>query len=75
MWGGGGATQSGKGYQLRSDRLRDWSLIKGKGGGGLQNGRGGGVKFYPYKGGGGAEKGLAMLKGGLEVVLTRELEV
>ena len=32
---------------------------------GLQNGRGGHVKFYPYeKGGGGAEKVLAMLKGG-----------
>ena len=39
------------------------------GGGGLQNGRGGGhVKFYPYhrtgERGGGAEKVLAMLKGG-----------
>ena len=44
--------------------LRDWSLIKGRGGG-LQNGRGGGhVTFYPYKKGGGAEKVLAMLKGG-----------
>ena len=28
---GGGATQSGKGNQLRSDRLRDWSLITGRG--------------------------------------------
>ena len=26
---------------------RDWSLIKGRGG--LQNGRGGHVKFYPYE--------------------------
>ena len=44
--------------------LRDWSLITGRGG--LQNGREGGhVKFYPYeKGGGGADKVLAMLKGG-----------
>ena len=35
-------------------------------GGWLQNGRGGGqVKFYLYeKGGGGAEKVLAMMKGG-----------
>ena len=36
--------------------------------GGLQNGRGGGgrvhAKFYPYEKGGGAEKVLAMLKGG-----------
>ena len=41
--------------------LRDWSLITGRGG--LQNGRGGHVKFYPYEKGG-AEKVLAMLKGG-----------
>ena len=32
--------------------------------GGLQNGRGGHVKFYPYEKGGGAEKVLGMLKGG-----------
>ena len=32
--------------------VREWSLITGRGG--LQNGRGGHVKFYPYvKGGGG----------------------
>ena len=30
--------------------FRDWSLITGRGG--LQNGRGGHVKFYPYKKGG-----------------------
>ena len=30
--------------------LRDWSLITGRGG--LQNGRGGQVKFYPYEKGG-----------------------
>ena len=45
--------------------LRDWSLITGRGGGGLQNGRGRGVNFYPYnptKKGGGGEKVLAMLK-------------
>ena len=41
--------------------FRDWSLITGRGG--LQNGRGGHVKFYPYEKGG-AEKVLAMLKGG-----------
>ena len=43
--------------------IRDWSLITGMGGG-LQNGRGGvQVKFYPYEKRG-AEKVLAMLKGG-----------
>ena len=40
--------------------LRDWSLITGRGGG-LQNGRGWHVKPYEK---GGAEKVLAMLKGG-----------
>ena len=35
--------------------LRDWSLITGRGGG-LQNGRGGHVKFYPYEKGGGGRK-------------------
>ena len=37
--------------------VRDWSLITGRrGGGGVQNGRGGGhMKFYPF---------LAILKGG-----------
>ena len=54
----------------------DWSLITGRGG--LQNGRGGGVKFYPYKKG---RAVLAVLKGGggdtksFEVALTWELEV
>ena len=34
----------------RSIILRDWSLITGRGGGGLQNGRGGGlVKLNPYE--------------------------
>ena len=48
--------------------LRDWSLITGRGGG-LQNGRGGGhVKFDPYEKGG-AEKVLAILKGGAQQVL------
>ena len=32
--------------------------------GGLQKGRGGHVKFYSYEKGGGAEKALAILKGG-----------
>ena len=41
-------------------------LVINYGEGGLQNGRGGHVKFYPYEkgGGGGTEKVLAMLKGG-----------
>ena len=34
--------------------FRVWSLSAGRGGGGLQNGRGGGhVKFYSYEKGGG----------------------
>ena len=37
--------------RMCSGRLRDWSLITGKGGG-LQNGRGGHVKFYLYEKGG-----------------------
>ena len=56
---------------------------KDRGGGGLQNGRGGGqVKFYHYKNGGGGRVRivLAMLKGSggeqcFGVVLTHELEV
>ena len=34
----------------RSISIREWSLITGRGG--LQNGRGGHVKFYPYEKGG-----------------------
>ena len=48
-------------YQGRYRDLREWSLITGRGG--LQNARGGHVKFYPYEKGG-AEKVLAILKGG-----------
>ena len=45
--------------------FRDWSLITGRGGDATKREGGGHVKFYPYeKGGGGAEKVLAMLKGG-----------
>ena len=33
-----------------SSLIREWSLITGRGG--LQNGRGGHVKFYPYEKGG-----------------------
>ena len=39
-------------------------LVINYGEGGLQNGRGGHMKFYLYEKGGGAEKALAMLKGG-----------
>ena len=46
--------------------LRDW-LIKGRGGG-LQNGRGSIRSFTPTKRGGGAEKVLAMMKGGTKSV-------
>ena len=40
----------------------DWSLITGRGGG-YKTGGWGHMKFYPYEKGG-AEKVLAMLKGG-----------
>ena len=51
-------------HSVPCDRLsliRDWSLITGRGGG-LQNGSGGHMKFYPYEKGV-AKKVLAMLKG------------
>ena len=38
-------------------------MVTNYGEGGLQNGRGGHVKFYPYENGG-AEKVLVILKGG-----------
>ena len=44
-------------------KLRDWSLIMGRGGG-LQNGRRACEVLPLRKGGGGAENVLAMLKGG-----------
>ena len=37
-------------FLFSSVHIRDWSLITGRGG--LQNGRGGHVKFYPYEKGG-----------------------
>ena len=52
--------------------LRDWSLITGRGG--YKTGGGWHVKFNPYERGGGAEKVLAMLKGGAQKVLG-QLEV
>ena len=49
--------------------MRDWSLITGRGGGGLQNGRGWEqLKFYPYERGG-ADNVLAVMKGGANKVL------
>ena len=49
--------------------VRDWSLITGTGGGGLQNGRGGGqVKFHPYKKRGGA-KSFSPAEAGTQKVL------
>ena len=36
--------------------IRDWSLIKGRGGGGVQNGRGVNWSFTPMKKGGGAKR-------------------
>ena len=58
------AGQSGPCVQAYT-KLRDWSLITG--GGGLQNGRGGHVKFYPYERGGGKSFGHA--EGGAQEVL------
>ena len=52
--------------------VRDWSLIRGRGGG-LQNRRGV-CEVLPLQKGGGAENDLAMMKGGttsFEVVFTR----
>ena len=51
-------------------QLRDWSLITGMGGGGVQNGRGVYVKFYPYEKGGGG-KSFSHVEGGAQQVLMR----
>ena len=54
--------------QAKVTRVRDWSLITGRGG--LQNGRGGHVKFYPYeKGGGGGGKSFSHAEWGAQQVL------
>ena len=61
--------------------IRDWSLITGRGVGGLQYGRGAGqVKLYPYEKGGGDRNSFSHVEGGgaqkvFEVVLTREIQV
>ena len=47
------------------DRLRDWSLITGRGG--YETGGGGHVKFYPYEEGGG--KSFSHAEGGAQQVL------
>ena len=46
--------------------LRDWLLITERGG--LQNGRGGHVKFYPYEWGGGGGKSFSHAEGVAEQV-------
>ena len=48
---------------MAETRLREWSLITGRGGGGLQNRRGGACEVLPLRKGG-AEFFLAILKGG-----------
>ena len=60
-------SDSGKGSvsQIFHIGLRDWSLITGRRG--LQNGRGGHVKFYPYEKGGG--KSFSHSEGGAQKVL------
>ena len=50
-----------------SKAIREWSLITGRGG--LQNGRGGHVKFYPYEKGGGGGKSFSHSEGGAQKVL------
>ena len=52
-------------YKVFSYKLREWSLITGRGG--LQNGRGGHLKFYPYQKGGG--KSFSHSEGGAQKVL------
>ena len=49
--------------------IRDWSLITGRGGGGLQHGRGGAVKIYPYEKGGGGGGSFSHAEGGAQTVL------
>ena len=53
---------------LLLNRLLIKGVVTNYGEGGLQNRRGGHVKFYPYEKGG-AEKVLAILKGGAQKVL------
>ena len=48
---------------LRSITLRDWSVITGRGGGGLQNRRGA-TEVLPLRKGGWRKNILGMLKGG-----------
>ena len=55
-------------YNLKKKKFRDWSLMTGRGGGGLQNGRGGGAcEVLPLQKGG-TEKVLAILKGARKVL-------
>ena len=48
--------------------VRDWSLIKGRGGGYKTGGGGGHVKFYAYEKGGGG-KSFSHAEGGAQKVL------
>ena len=52
--------------QIKCRAFRDWSLITGREG--LQNGRGGHVKFYPYEKGE-TEKRFSHAEGGAQKVL------
>ena len=45
-------------------KIRDWSLITGRGGGGATKREGGHVKFYPYKKGGGDGNSFGHAEGG-----------
>ena len=56
---------------LNDIRVRYWSLITGRGGGGgATKWEGGHVKFYPYeRGGGGAVKSYSHAEGGAQQVL------
>ena len=46
-------------------KVRDWSLITGRGGG-YKTGGGGHMKFYPYEKGGGGRKSLNHAEGGAQ---------
>ena len=53
---------------IHPEKIRDWSLITGRGG--LQNGRGGGAReVLPLRKGGGGGKSFSHAEGGAQQVL------
>ena len=55
--------------QKEINKVRDWSLITGREGGGYKTGVGGHVKFYPYERGGGGKSFSHAEGGGAQKVL------